>query len=259
MEKQMFNYTQKKGGEKMKKILLLTALVVLFAVPVMAASGIKSSKHNLGSTGKDAYTVYRATTETQICVFCHTPHNATQNVPLWNRNNPAAGGFSLYTSSPTLNIATADRGALTPQSISLFCLSCHDGTAGAISSRIVNEPNGAILKGAAEFGLSGVTGRTNLGTNLSNDHPVNFSIDLVISGGTRGSDSTVRARADMAGGNGGLNFFNGGTGKTGPNGSYIECGTCHNPHGTVVGGVMVKKFLRKTNDSSSLCLTCHIK
>lgn len=234
----------------MKKTLLLTALVVLFAVPVMAASGIKSTKHNLGTTGKNAYTPYRADNTSQICVFCHTPHNATKAVPLWNRNNPG-GTFKLYTSSATLNIDGADRGALGADSVSMFCLSCHDGATG-IGSQVVRPPEGVVpTRGGLDFVIKNVPAK--LGTDLSNDHPVNFSIDLVISGGSRGSDSTIRARASMTPANGGLNFFNPSAPKNGPGGSYIECGTCHNPHSTL------KKFLRKTNDSSSLCLTCHIK
>lgn len=240
---------KKEGGEKMKKTLLLTALVVLFAVPVMAASGIKSTKHNLGTTGT-AYTAYGATNTSQICVFCHTPHNATQAVPLWNRNNPG-GTFQLYTSSPTLNINGADRGPLASESISMFCLSCHDGATG-IGSAVVRPPDGIPLTRGADPAWVMKNVPAKLGTDLSNDHPVNFSIDLVITGGDRGSDSTIRARTDMTPTNGGLNFFNSNT-KGGPAGSYIECGTCHNPHSTL------PKFLRKTNDSSSLCLTCHIK
>jgi predicted CXXCH cytochrome family protein len=35
----------------------------------------------------------------------------------------------------------------------------------------------------------------------------------------------------------------------------VSCSTCHSPHG-VVG---VDSLLRKSNDASELCLTCHIK
>lgn len=64
--------------------------------------------------------------ENQICIFCHTPHNAKPAVPLWNKVLPDATiPFNMYTSSATLS-ATA-RKASTPSIESLLCLSCHDG------------------------------------------------------------------------------------------------------------------------------------
>ncbi len=250
--------SKKKGGEIMKKVLMLTALVVLLAAPAMALQ-IKTSKHNLGSTGNAAYDKGGQTT--QICIYCHTPHNATQNIPLWNRNNPGVAGFTLYTSSPSLNIPTANR-TLAGDSISLFCLSCHDGTAGGIGSRVQNRAgiawgaDAAYTRSYWQVGLSG---------NLQNDHPVNFNFDNVVAGGTRGSDADIRARTAMAPAGtagdyvgGSLKFFK----STVSAGAYLECATCHDPHGTADPASptnRITKFLRKKNDSSSLCLTCHIK
>lgn len=226
--------SKKKGGEYMKKILLLSALVVLFAAPAMAA--IKDTKHNLGTTGDFAY---KSSNETEICIFCHTPHNATKSVPLWNRSNPVASGFKLYTASPTLNISTAGKGALSDDSISLFCLSCHDGAAASLAGRVINEPNGNIVMDASG---DQIKGKANLGTNLTNDHPINFRYSVV-----QAADGTIKALpAD-------LRFFR--STKEGANTDYLECASCHDVHGT--GGFA--KFLRKSNASSSLCLTCHNK
>ena len=44
---------------------------------------VRNTAHNLSASGPGAV---KATTESQVCVFCHTPHAATQGVtPLWNR------------------------------------------------------------------------------------------------------------------------------------------------------------------------------
>ena len=62
---------------------------------------------------------------TQVCIFCHTPHNASRAVPLWNRpalDQPAASAYRLYTSSSTLS-TTVKNAVLTATSESLLCLS----------------------------------------------------------------------------------------------------------------------------------------
>ena len=76
----------------------------------------------------------------------------------------------------------------------------------------------------------------NLGTDLRNDHPISVTYDNV---------------ADPA--------FNAKTGEKIDNllplySGRVECGTCHNPHNTTN-----TQFLRRSNSSSNLCKTCHIK
>lgn len=235
-----FYNVQKKGGEKMKKIISLMALVVLFAVPAMALN-IKTSKHNLGTTGDYAY---KSTNETQICIFCHTPHNAAPNIPLWNRNNPTASNFKLYTSSSTLNIATADKANLSTDSISLFCLSCHDGATALNSIQNPSSIGTPTMPGSGKIG-----GKAKLGTDLTNDHPVNFNFDVARTN-EGGAASTLKDRATMVG----MKFFKSAKGTGTAVDGYVECASCHEVH-----GAGFKKFLRKSNDSSSLCLTCHNK
>lgn len=221
----------------MKKVLLLTALAVLLAVPAMAA--IKATRHNLGTTGDYTYT---ATGTTQICIFCHTPHNPTQKLPLWNRNNGSAA-LAMYTGSPSLNL---NKGALSTDSISLFCLSCHDGVT---SLNNIKNTAGEPAIGAA-YVNRGTGSKTNIGgdaSQLSNDHPVNFNYDNV-----QTADLYFKNRTDVTG----LRFFKSAKAEgASANAVFVECATCHDPHG--VAGV--KKFLRKSNDSSSLCLSCHTK
>lgn len=232
--------SKKKGGEIMKKGLILTAALVLFALPAMAA--IKDTKHNLSNWGTGTY---KAVTETQICVFCHTPHNPTQRIPLWNRTNPSGATFSVYSGSSTLNIAAADLVGLSSSSISLFCLSCHDGTTGL--GAIANP--GAITMNVNALGNSkSAVGKISSGA-LRNDHPVNFSYGTARTneGGTNSYladpttfPSTVRLFANQ--------------GKAGT-ADYLECASCHRVHGE--GGFA--KLLARSNGSSNLCRTCHTK
>lgn len=85
--------------------------------------------HNLsaGSSG------ISATTETQICIFCHTPHHAITegsliNAPLWNHRLSSAS--YTVTPIPGLNGTQVTEPANPPDGASKLCLSCHDGTVG---------------------------------------------------------------------------------------------------------------------------------
>ena len=62
------------------------ALALAAAAVALGQTGadVQSSKHNLSVSGPGTV---RATSESQVCVFCHTPHAATiaPDAPLWNR------------------------------------------------------------------------------------------------------------------------------------------------------------------------------
>lgn len=227
----------------MKKGLILTAALVLFALPAMAA--IKDTKHNLSNWGTGTY---KATTETQICVFCHTPHNPTQRIPLWNRTNPSGATFSVYSGSSTLNIAATDLAGLGSTSISLFCLSCHDGSTGL--GAVANP--GAITMAAGHDTLQGSKAAIGGGTaELRDDHPVNFSYDTARTN-EGGATSYLQDRTLITAATGVRFFANQGKGATA---DYLECASCHRVHGE--GGF--PKLLARSNNSSNLCRTCHTK
>ena len=104
------------------------SIMAVFTIAAIAAgsahAGIRGSKHDLG-TGGAAQATTAATTE--VCVFCHTPHGATTDasVPLWNKTLPAATSYTRYSS---LNTSTLDGEEADVGSVSLACLSCHDGS-----------------------------------------------------------------------------------------------------------------------------------
>ena len=97
---------------------LLAALVVCGSGPALGKS-IVDSLHNLSVSGPGAV---RATTQDEICVFCHTPHNARPDIPyLWNRQDPAGPYIPYYSSTLKASVGQ-------PTGTSRLCLSCHDGT-----------------------------------------------------------------------------------------------------------------------------------
>lgn len=220
----------------MKKILAAIAITVLASSSAFAATSIAVSKHNLSSTGSGI------TSDTsQICAFCHTPHNAAPNVPLWNR---AASGstYMLYTSSATLTSATK-ASTLSATSISLLCLSCHDGTLAELGSRVVNAPSDigvAPTMTESTAGTLWATNGANLGADLTNDHPIGFNYVTA-----QGEDAGIRTKA-VAEGNG-MKLFGAGA-------DQMECASCHLVHDNTYA-----PFLRTTISGSALCLGCHIK
>ncbi len=158
----------------------------------------------------------------QICIVCHTPHNADTTItdsPLWNH------GVTVSTFTP-YDSATLDATVAQPGGTSKLCLSCHDGTI-------------AIDTFGGNTGGDMMTGDANFGTDLSDDHPIGFAFDaaLVTADGEL-NDPTAT----------GLPLF--GTG-----GDQMECSTCHDVHNSDGFSSM----LRLDNVGSALCLKCHAK
>lgn len=202
---------------------LLIAFLCCCLSSAGAWAGLASSKHNLSVSGSGAI---RSTTETQMCVFCHAPHNASPSAPLWNRRTPG-NTYTPYSSSTSLARAGQPTGA------SLACLSCHDGTIalGELLSRGTTLP----MSGGATM----PAGNSNLGTDLSDDHPVSFAYNSALAaarGGELADPATLtgKVRLDASG--------------------QLQCTTCHDPHDDTNG-----KFMVTTNVASSLCVTCHTK
>jgi len=169
----------------------------------------------------------------EICIFCHTPHNAKtpQLAPLWNHTSTTAT-YTLY-DSPTMDEKTVQ-----PRGPSKVCLSCHDGTV-AIDS--------FGNRGGSHF----ITGNANLGTNLANDHPVSVPWTHQTFNPSGGSPPCANCHSF----HGPLAYnlpFNG------SHSAYLECGTCHEPHDKYPA-YSSGKMLRKELAGSAICLHCHGK
>ena len=188
----------------------------------VSSQSVVNTVHNLSVSGPGAV---KATSEDEICVFCHSPHNSSPRAPLWNRNDPGAT-YTLYSSS-TLEASPGQ-----PDGASLLCLSCHDGTIalGDVLSRT----------SPISFG-SGITtmpsGDKNLTTDLSDDHPVSF----VYNSSLASADGEL---ADPTGLSGPVKLENG----------KVQCTSCHDPHNNDLGD-----FLVASTRNSDLCLYCHQK
>ena len=212
-------------------------LIGLACSPAAASPGhVVASKHNLSTSGPGGV---KATAEGQVCVFCHTPHNANPARQLWNHVTSGAQTYGTYGSSsfdsgsvPGTFNTFPGKSAGQPVGSSRLCLSCHDGTI-ALGSTV---NNGTIALTGTAGGF--VPASASLGTELSNDHPVSFArhaADLQVRDPSAGD--AVRLEAGT---------------------NYVQCVTCHDPHREDEDAT-TRKFLVKTNARSALCTTCHVK
>jgi predicted CXXCH cytochrome family protein len=203
---------------RLNRILVTTAaIVVLVGLPVAAWAGISGTAHDLSASAGGG----------QICVVCHTPHNAIEPTagPLWDHTLTAVTDYGAYTSD-TLTATDVDGD---PGSTSLLCLSCHDGTV-AVDA----------FGGAAGSGNIG-TGAANLGTDLTDDHPIGFTYSTTLATTDGGLiDPTTLTDIELFG----------------ASDDQLECASCHEVHDNANS-----PFLRVSNTTpaSGLCLTCHIK
>ncbi len=196
----------------------------------MAWAGIANTKHNLSATGPGSI---KATSEQEICVFCHFPHNADPAEPLWNHE--LSGQTYTPYASDTLFAAAPGQ----PAGRSKLCLSCHDGTIAVGSLRHMPRGGGAGVVAGLENTLSGAGSAFVLGSDLSDDHPISINYDT-------GNSELAPVAVLTANGI-----------KLDENGQ-IQCGSCHDPHSEVY-----PKFLRKPFTEGGygavLCRTCHDK
>lgn len=236
---------EQKRRERMKKtrVLLAAALLVGLATSAQATS-IINSKHDLasGSTGA----TIKSTNQNQTCVFCHTPHNAQINKLLWNRiNNPVAANMKIYTSYNTGAMRTAlTQNALTSDSSSLLCLSCHSIATANITQVVTLSGTGNV----AGTGTAQWSSRTGNMSDLTNDHPVGISY-AAAQGVATATGLVAPTGSTVVNGARTLRLFkaNGGT-------TQLECASCHSVHDSANG-----KFLAINNAGSNLCTTCHVK
>ena len=280
---------------------VVAALVLFFSGTALA--GIADTKHNLGS-GPGLSGRNQTTDTAEICVFCHTPHGAdtAAPAPLWNKRlgaNGAPAGGGTYTTYASLQTPSLDGSVAAMGSISMACLSCHDGT--QAMDNIINAPGsgGYDTTGGGNDGRPytwtgssvNAQGRLSsgialLGTDLSNDHPIGIQY---CGGGLTGSGTTVTGtckdgdfvapQTQTINSNQVFWIDTGGAGKqrtdlplyvrpgeTVATGPLVECASCHDPHvstgqqgPTGTGRVAGETFLRISNASSAVCTSCHVK
>jgi cytochrome c553 len=255
----------------MKVALAVAIIVILTSLAYQAdavAPGKKVSEagnmHNLSAS--NAANPYHATSADprgqQVCIFCHTPHNAnvSEQAPLWNRNF-STETFQRYTGSTQFqikNIAAAEYGAgAQPNGSSKLCLSCHDGVSrlGAINNGAEIPMSIDVISGRASF--KATTNKMRYG-----HHPVSF----VYNASVRDSINSVKSSYAL---------------PTLPavkrdKQERMQCTTCHDAHqnqshddqcygGTCDATNTIKKVpfwvygggADATADQQAVCTTCH--
>ena len=196
-------------------------LLSLLVVPLGArAQSIVNTVHNLSASGPGDV---RAVSESEICIFCHTPHNSLPSSPLWNKDDPGYT-YTLYHSS------TAEAVPGQPDGASILCLSCHDGTTAL----------GNVLSRTADISFSGGVssmppGASNFSTDLADDHPISFdyTTGLVAADGQLKDPTAIIPPVSLHNGR-------------------MQCTSCHDPHRN-----LSNDFLVLTKQFSELCFSCH--
>jgi len=237
----------------MKKIIFLTLALALIAGAASAQS-VVASKHDLRAIGGGTPI---GTGLVQVCVTCHTPHQATTanaQDPLWNHTLSATNFATVY-GSATMNAAPSPLGAAVAGSAttSHLCLSCHDGTISVLSMYkqpvLGGTPAAAALAGYTAGAMNN-TLAAYIGTDLSDDHPVNFTFNAALATADGGLNSPASVTCVGVAVPCVIPLFPG----TGALTQTVQCASCHNVHNPAN-----VPFLRMDNTGSALCLACHIK
>jgi hypothetical protein len=243
-----------------KNVLGFLSIVLFSAFSLLAATSFalpgpkiteNGNKHNLSYYNSGANLNYLASDPNdprarQICIFCHTPHNAVSSRSLWNRRdtNQTFGHYS----SPNLHIANelkADSNYNEPNGSSRLCLSCHDGVTAL----------GAVVRGPQSSGTNiSINGSPDTINTINvfdrvkvtnNHHPVSFNYagkvyEALIVDGYKLPPPGGKVKLDRDG--------------------RMQCTTCHDPHQTKdtaqpfwvledTGGI--------PSSHDAVCLTCH--
>jgi len=197
---------------------------------------VATTLHNLSASGPGEI---RAVSETEICKFCHIPHNAVAPVQLWGQR---LSGAEYQT--PQIRAAGEVRvQAPQPDGSSRLCLSCHDGTValGEIGGQAARIP----MTGASRLG----PGRRGfLGTDLTGSHPISFIVpDFDSAAAPSDRDiglkplTVIRSDPDV---------------RLDPSGK-MQCTTCHDPHrDSYYREARVPRFWVKPT-VEEVCLACH--
>lgn len=206
------------------RLLLTLCMTIVFA-------GVSFGQTIIGSAHDFSNQSWNTTGE--ICIVCHTPHNADMtvtNAPLWNHQVTAVTNYQLYSSATFDGASTISQ----PDESSKLCLSCHDGTVALENF------------GNTTTGTHFIQGIYNMGTDLRNDHPISFVYDASLATADGELFNPVTTNVPELGGTiDNKMLFN----------HKLQCASCHDVHNS--SGVDF--LLLFTNASSNLCLTCHDK
>jgi len=229
-------------------VILGTALAwsqVVESGYAQSGTSVADSPHNLRKATRGSMADLGLQDYGDVCVYCHAEHDPSSDLrtPLLNRILPSTV-FQMY-DGQRLTVAVA----ASPDSTSLACLSCHDGTMAldavqqgpithldAATGKVTiascekechtaSNPSGGIIFAGG-----------NVGSDLRNHHPIGIPYD-------HGKNPDLHAPS-----NGKVN----GLPLYGPDRNQVGCGSCHDPHDD-----SQRPFLRVSGLDGALCLACH--
>lgn len=262
----------------------LATLVIMVRYAYSDGVGnILNTKHNFSAVTIRGYAPQagaHAVSVAEVCVFCHTPHGAIVNQPLWNHSLSSRSSYIWYSAATLLSKPPASG---KPDGDSLLCLSCHDGdqSVGAIhvyAGKASTEPvamTGTSLDSSGKIS-SGLA--TNFGSDLSGHHPISIEMSECLVSNKNTECTSTPPPPNVTWMLKGISSI----GKaykrktsnqyTPPGGSFtcavtdhpgtgVQCSSCHDAH------LDSAKFLRtgssgswsSTIYSDSLCCECHVK
>ncbi len=217
-------------------LAVLGALVGSVGMMRSAGAGIAGSAHDLSSHAPGG----------QICIACHTPHQAPNSPLLWN-HTLSASNFTWSDWTQTTGGTPLPTNLKTWSGSTKLCLSCHDGTVQI----------GSILHPSTVFDATYMPNdhKVGAGGDLKGSHPVAVPYpyngvkntyngkttgDLALRSGWKATPTKVKLFYDPT--------------AAAPNNRGIECASCHDPHGT-----SNSDFLVDTTTGSAICIDCHTK
>jgi len=213
------------------RLMLAAALAIgtCLAMQVFAARGTKSFIVNTKHDFRVASTAtIHSTSRQDVCIFCHTPHNAASGPMMWNQKL-SQRDFPSYSSSTMQSTITP----IGPEDSSKLCLSCHDGTIALGDT----ENDGLIqfVQGTS-YALppSSPANLAGTGRGFTDDHPFGFVPKRRAEVRTPAPSDPVHLDA---------------SGK-------VQCTSCHDAHQESIDTTQ-GKFLVKVNENSAICESCH--
>lgn len=240
-------------------ITVAAALGALALASGVSWGTVASTKHNFGSLGTSS--LVRSTDSTEICVFCHAPHNSSPKTALWNKKDIGTT-YNVYESQTLAATKSPNSPTLgQPTGSSKLCLTCHDGTIaiGSLTNasgagRISNTTLAITGPGIDSSGKISPTkdsapNPAYIGTDLRNDHPISF-------GYSRAYPSNPEINAPT------YTFpqsFTPSTVKLDTSADpMVQCTSCHDPHGSAYPKFLVATYeYSASSDNKTICTACH--
>lgn len=178
---------------RISKFAGILGIVAMFGIAGAASAQVSGTKHNLNAVNATLGVAEGELGGTEVCAFCHTPHNANpadEAGPLWNRVMPSTT-YDVRVGA-TLGVGSTS------------CLSCHDG---AIA---LNDFGGAAwdTDNSTPTGDTVMSGSSLLDSDLTNQHPIGVTY-AVLADEFKAPDNAVIS-----------------------DDTTVECSSCHDPHGT---------------------------